>query len=161
MFQHKVTWFEEHFVEPLLNQMLEAARRNVNTVETVKVLSDDFAIEQFLAITPEILNQKGALYPVGARHFAREAQLTQNLMGMVNSGAYADPAVQAHISGLKIAELLEENLGLAEYELVSPNIRVAESKETQSATALSQDQNMQEIADRQMAEDVQAAELEA
>jgi len=156
LFQSKITWFEEHFIEPLLNQMLEAARRNVNTVETIKVLGDDFAIEQFLNITPEVLNNKGKLYPVGARHFAKEAQITQNLIGMVNSGAYSDPAVQAHISGLKIAELLEENLGLQEFELVSPNIRVAEMQETQSKTAMSQDQNMNEIANRQMSDDIAA-----
>ena len=158
LFQHKITWFEEHFVEPLLNQMLEAARRNVNTVETVKVLSDDFAIEQFLAITPEVLNKKGSLYPVGARHFAREAQITQNLIGMVNSGAYADPSVAAHISGVKIAELMEQNLGLAEFDLVSPNIRIAEQMETQSAASKAQDTNVQEIANRQLSDDMAAAE---
>lgn len=161
LFQSKITWFEEHFIEPLLNQMLEAARRNVNTVETIKVLGDDFAIEQFLNITPEVLNNKGKLYPVGARHFAKEAQITQNLIGFVNSGAYSDPAVAVHISGLKIAELMEETLGLEEFELVSPNIRVAEQQQSQKGQILATEENVTEVADRQFAEDVAAGERDA
>jgi hypothetical protein len=160
LFQQKIAYFEEHFVEPLLNQMLESARRNLDTVEVVKVLDDDFAVQQFLTIKPETLNQKGKLYPVGARHFAQQAQMVQNLLGMVNSAAYADPSVSAHISGLKLAELMEENLGLAPFDLVQKNIRVAENQETQSGTALAQDQTATEVADRQFAAELQAGSAE-
>ena len=153
LFQQKISYFEEHFVEPLLNQMLEAARRNINGVEIVQALDDDFAVTEFLKITPRELNQKGKLYPIGARHFAKQAQLIQNLLGFVNSAAYADPAVQAHVSGLKIAQLMEEHLGLAEHELVENNIRVAEQQETQNLVTQAQEESVREIADRQFAED--------
>lgn len=159
LFQQKITYFEEHFVEPLLNQMLEAARRNLNSLEIVRVLDDDFAVEQFLKVTPQMLNQKGKLYPIGARHFAKQAQIMQNLIGMVNSGAYQDPAVTAHISGLKIAELMEENLGLNEFELVENNIRIAEQQETQQLITQATEENVQDIADKQLADDEEAAEL--
>jgi hypothetical protein len=158
LFQQKITYFEETFVEPLLNQMLAAARQNVNSLEVIKVLDDDFAIQQFLKISPETLSQKGKLYPIGARHFAKQAQTVQNLIGFVNSGAYSDPAVQAHISGLKIAELFQEHLGLDDFELVQANIRVAEQQATQSAMTQAQDENVKDVADRQFSDELNAIE---
>jgi len=154
IFQQKITYFEEHFVEPLLNQMLESARRNLNSVELIKVLDPDFAIEQFMKITPEDIGAKGKLYPIGARHFAKQAQTVQNLLGFMNSPAFADEAVVTHISGLKLAKLMEENLGLQKFELVQENIRVAELKRTQSLASLAQEEGAGEIADRQLEEDV-------
>ncbi|MEE9586012.1 MAG: hypothetical protein V3W09_03835 [Nitrososphaerales archaeon] len=153
LFQQKITWFEEHFVEPLLNQMLESARRNINSLEIIKVLDEDFAVQQFLKITPEIIGSKGKLYPMGARHFAKQAQNTQNLLGLLASPAYQDPAVSAHISGFKIAELMEEQLGLQKFDLVQNNIRVTEQQRTQSLATQAADENVGEIADRALAEE--------
>jgi hypothetical protein len=158
LFQQKITYFEEHFVEPLLNQMLEAARRNINASEVVKVLNDDLAVQEFLSISPEDLNSKGKLYPIGARHFAKQAQIVQNLMGLANSAVYQDPSVQAHISGLRMAQLLEENMGLDKFELVEDNIRVAENQATQQAQGQAQDENVRQIADRQLADDLEGEE---
>ena len=154
IFQQKIQKFEEEFIEPLLNQMLEVARRNIGPAETVKVFNDDFAIQEFLRITPETLNQRGKLYPVGARHFSQRAQVVQNLLGFVNSAAYQDPAVQAHISGKKIAALMEEHLGLDKFELVQDNIRIAEGQESQSMQMQAQENVAGEVADRQLADDV-------
>ena len=158
LFQQKITWFEEHFVEPLLNQMLEAARRNITGTEVVQATDDDFAVQEFLQITPETLNQKGKLYPVGARHFAKQAQVVQNLFGFVNSAAYQDPAVAAHISGLKMAQLLEEMLGLEKFELVANNVRIAEAQQTQSLTQQATEENVNAIADRQLADDLEGVD---
>jgi len=158
LFQQKITYFEEHFVEPLLNQMLEAARRNMNAVEVVQALDDDFAIAEFLKITPDTLNQRGKLYPVGARHFAKQAQIVQNMLGLVNSAAYQDPAVSVHISGLKIAHLMEEHLGLESFELVQENIRVAEQQTTQKLITQTQEEGVKDLADRQLADDQEAAD---
>lgn len=161
IFQQKIQKFEEEFVEPLLNQMLEVARRNIGPSETIKVFNDDFAIQEFLRITPDVLNQRGKLYPVGARHFAQRAQVVQNLLGFVNSAAYQDPAVSAHISGKRIAALMEEHLGLDRFELVQDNIRIAEGQESQAMTAQAQESVIGEIADRQMIDDAQEVEEEA
>ena len=145
IFQHKVSKFEEEFVEPLLNQMLESARRNMNGVEVVKVIDEDYAVAQFERITPEVLNQRGKLYPMGARHFAKQAQTVQNLFGFINSAAYQDPAVVSHISGLKVAELLQENLGLEQFELVQENIRMAEQQRTQQLAQTAQQANVEQL----------------
>jgi len=66
----------------------------------------------------------------------------------MNSAGYQDPGVQAHISGLKIAQLFEENLGLDKFDLVTENIRVAESQKTQALAAQAQEETATEIIDR-------------
>ena len=155
LFQHKITYFEEHFIEPLLNQMLESARRNINSIEVVESLDEDYGLQEFLSIGPKELNSKGKLYPVGARHFAKQAQTTQNLIGLIQSGVMQDPAVSAHISGFRLAKLLEENLGLDGYELVVDNIRITEQQKTQSLSNQAQDENVKEVAGRQLADEIQ------
>jgi hypothetical protein len=156
IFQQKIQKFEEHLVEPLLNQMLESARRNINGVEVVQVLEEDFGLQKFLSITPEIINAKGRLYPIGARHFSKQAQLIQNIFGFANSALYQDPAVQTHISGQKLAKLVEENLGLREFELVQDNIRIAEQRQSQALASQAQEDAASEILNRQESLDVEA-----
>jgi hypothetical protein len=158
IFQQKIQKFEEQLVEPMLNQMLEAARRNFDAAEMVRVLDDDLGAERFKAITKDVLAKRGKLYPIGARHFAKQAQLVQNLNGFVSSAAYADPLVAAHVSAKKIAKLYEENLGLSEFELVQDNIRVAEQQQTQNVNAQAQEQLVKGIAERQSDDDIAAEE---
>jgi hypothetical protein len=148
IFQQKILQFEEYLIEPLLNQMLEQARRNATAVEIVSVLDEDIGVQSFLSISPETLNAKGKLWPIGARHFAKQAQTVQNLLGFINSAAYADPAVATHVSGFKIAEIMEENLGLAKLDLVQRDIRVAEQKATAAITSQAKEEVAGEILDR-------------
>ena len=130
IFQSKIGYFEEFFLEGLINSMLESARRNLQTEEIVKVVDEELGVVEFLKISPEDLIAKGKLVPMGARHFAARAQLIQNLTGLTNSGIYQDPSITAHLSGKIIAQLVEENLGLSRYQIYQPNIRVFEQLET-------------------------------
>ena len=149
IFQQKIQHFEEMFIEPLLNQMLAAARKNVTAIELVKTVDESFGLEEFLTVSPEHLNAKGRLRPVGARHFSRQAQILQNLMGLVNSGLYADPSVSVHMSGKKIAELTEELLGLGKFDIVSDNVRIAEQQETQQLMQMAQQSLAEQVAGQQ------------
>jgi hypothetical protein len=144
IFQNKVQHFEQTFLEPLLNQMLEAARRNMNEPEVARAFDTDLGVEEFLTIQPEDIKAKGKLAPMGARHFARKAQMMQNLMGFVNSGLYQDPLVNTHVSGKVLAEMASELLGFEQYDLVRPNVRVTEQKELASMTQTAQDQTVME-----------------
>lgn len=139
IFISKISYFEEHFLEPILNSMLELGRVNVNASEMVSMPDKDYSITNFLKVNKDDLKAKGKIVPLGARHFAAQAQLIQNLTGFASTGLYADPAVSAHFSGLKIAQLVEENLGLQDYGLVSPNIRVSEQAQTQKLVNSAQD----------------------
>jgi len=132
IFQNKITHFETQFLEPLLNDMLEHSRRSLSEKDVIKVIDDERGLEIFQDITKDDLVGVGSIYPIGARHFAAQATLIQNLTNMANSPLGQDPAVSAHISGFKIAKLMEETLNLERFGLVQENIRVEETHKTQS-----------------------------
>lgn len=131
IFQDKTTNFEIHIIEPALNTMLEVGRRELNGADLISVMDDDLGVTEFLNITRADITAKGKLRPIGARHFAAQAQLVQNLTSFANTALGQDPAVTAHISGKKLAKLFEEVLGLEKFGLVQDNVRVMEQAETQ------------------------------
>lgn len=139
IFQSKIQYFEEQFLEPLLNTMLEVGRRNIGTSEMLRVIDDTFGAADFIQITKADITAKGKLKPKGARHFAARAQFVQEVTQMMNTIGQ-DPSVNVHISGKKIAKLFEDKLGLEEYELVSDNIRVLEQLETQQVMEAGQEE---------------------
>jgi hypothetical protein len=96
---------------------------------------------------------------MGARHFAAQAQLVQNLSNLAATQIYMDPSVSVHISGLRMAQLLEENLNLERFQLVSPNVRVFENADTQALMAHAQTQIQSEaVTPTQTMDDVQNME---
>jgi len=129
IFQHKAAKFEREFIEPVLNSMLEASRRNMDVSDVIRVLDDETGALLFQNITKEDITAKGKIVPVGARHFAERAQRVQNITQLLQ--LKADPTIGAHLSGKSIAKLLAEELG--EEALYGENIAVVEQAETQSA----------------------------
>ena len=131
IFQNKISYFEQMFLEPLLNDMLETARRNMNGKDIVKSIDNDLGVQIFQDITRDDLLAKGRIYPMGARHFAAKANMIQNLTQLSSSPLGQDPSISVHISGKKMAKLIEELLDLEKFNLVQDNIRVFEQQETQ------------------------------
>lgn len=130
IFQNKVEYFETQFIEPLLNAMLELARRQMDGADIVRVIDDDMGVIEFLNVTKEDITASGLLRPRGARHFAARAKLVQEVTQWLTTIGQ-DPSVAAHISGYKVAELFEDVLGLDKFDLVRNNVRVMEQMETQ------------------------------
>jgi hypothetical protein len=85
----------------------------------------------FKQITREDITANGKLRPIGARHFATKANMLQNFVNFMNGPLGQDPAVQAHVSGKKIAQLMEELMGLRKFALYGDNIRISEQLDTQ------------------------------
>jgi len=129
IFQEKITAFERQFLEPLLNSMLEVARRNMDTGDVVRTMDDDLGVVKFIEITKEDITAKGKLRPIGARHFAAQAQLIQNLNGVFNS--QIGQMIAPHVSTKRLAQVLEDTLGLQRFEMIQDNIAVFEQMETQ------------------------------
>jgi hypothetical protein len=138
IFQNKVSFFEDMFLEEILNDMLESARRNINEKDVVRTIDDVSGVALFNEVTPQDLSGVGRIYPQGARHFAQKANLVQNLTAFSNSSIGQDPAVSVHISGKKMARLMEETLDLERFGLVKDNVRVEEQHETQQALQFAQ-----------------------
>lgn len=128
IFQHKTAHFERVFLEPILNSMLEAARRNMDYADTVRVLNSDTGIYFFEQITKEDIIANGKIVPMGARHYAERANRVQNLTSLYQL-KLADPTMAAHLSGKEFARLMAEELG--EPALFSENITITEQLETQ------------------------------
>ena len=140
IFNHKTAKFEMEFLEPALNAMLEAARRNMNFVDTIAVVDDETGIQLFRQITKEDITAKGKIVPLGARHFAERAQRIQTLTQIMQIKA-TDPTVAPHLSGKAIAKILAEEL--REQSMYGENISVFEQMETQKA-ALDAEAELQE-----------------
>lgn len=140
IFGNKTSHFEEVFVEPTLNQFLECGRRNLNSFELTLMTDPDLGVNEFINITQEDIKAKGKLVPIGARHFAKQAQMVQNLTQFAGSPIYADPAVNVHISGLRLAQILAEELNVGTLGLVSPNVRLQEAADTQRMQNIVQQQ---------------------
>lgn len=128
IFQHKTAHFERVFLEPILNAMLEAARRNMDIADTVRVLNDDSGLYFFEQITKEDIIANGKIVPMGARHYAERANRVQNLTQLYQL-KLSDPTMAAHLSGKEFARLLADELG--EPKLFAENITVTEQLETQ------------------------------
>ena len=127
IFKHRTNHFERVFLEPALSDMLEQARRNLNTADTIRVLDDETGNEFFQQITREDLKANGKLIPIGARHFAERNTRVQNLTQLVNL-KLSDPSIGVHLSGKRIAERLAEELN--DPELFEANISVTEQLES-------------------------------
>lgn len=129
IFQHKVNKFEVEFIEPVLNMMLEIARRNIDIPELVKVMDDDLGVTDFISITKEDITAKGKLRPIGARHYAARAQLMQNLIGIFNSPI--GQTIAPHVSSKRLAQMVEEYMGFEQFDFIQENVAIGEQAETQ------------------------------
>lgn len=131
VFINKTAHFEQTFIEPILNDMLISARENMEMSDTIRVLDDDTGAIEFLNITPEDLKASGKLYPIGSRHFQRDANTLQAITQLGSTPVMQDPSVKNHMSGYKTAKLLESLLGVDRYGLVQKNIGIVEAMESE------------------------------
>lgn len=129
VFQNKIKQFEEQVIEPLLNAMLELARRNLTGTTTIKVFDDEFKAASFQDLSVEDITGIGRIKPIAARHFAEQAQLIQNLTNLTQSQLW--PTVQPHFSGIGLAKIVEDVLDLKDYEVVIPYVALAEQADAQ------------------------------
>lgn len=144
IFQNKIAQFEEQILEPLLNAMLELARRNIRRAQSIPVFNPEFDVTVFDTLSAADITGTGRIKPVAARHFAEQAELVQNLTNLYNSKLGEDPAVLVHISGLGVAKLIEDNLNLKDYKLVQQNIRLAEEADSRREAQVYQEQTAME-----------------
>jgi hypothetical protein len=143
IFQNKIAQFEEQMLEPILNAMLELARRNMVDSTTIRVMDDEYNLASFQDLTVEDITGVGRIKPVAARHFAEQAQLIQNLTNLTGSAVWQ--TVQPHFSSIKLAKVVEDALNLKDYELVLPYITIAEQAEAQMQAQAIQEQMHQQI----------------
>lgn len=129
IFQEKITNFEVELLEPVLNGMLESARRNLDGADTIRVFDDELSVTLFQDVTKDDITASGRLRPVGARHFAKQAQDLQNLIGVYSNQALVQ-ILAPHTSAVQMSKFIEDVTGLSGYKIWSPNVAVGEQQET-------------------------------
>lgn len=142
IFQHKADKFSAGFLEPILNAMLEAARRNMNFSDTIRVLDDETGALLFKEITKEDITAKGRVIPLGARHFAERSLRVQNLNQLMQI-KMMDPTVGVHLSGKEIARLIAEELG--EDKIYKENVAIQEQSDTQEVASDAEADSMERM----------------
>lgn len=140
VFQNKIKQFEEQVVEPLLNAMLELAKRNLTGSTVIKVFDDELKVANFQSLTVEDITGVGRIRPIAARHFAEQANLVQNLTNLAGSGLWQ--VVQPHFSGIKLSKLFENIFDLSDYEMIMPFIALAEQADAQKLANVLQEKVM-------------------
>lgn len=136
MFQNKITYFEEEFLEDVVNAEVEVARQYLDFADTVKVL-DQEGTATFEEITKDDLNTSGKIVPVGARHFAEQARLTQTLTNVLQS---MDQESRMHVSSIDSARALIRVAGAEDLLGVTPYVRISEQTQAQRLANAAQDQ---------------------
>lgn len=157
LFQNKIFQFSD-FLDDCLNAMLELSQRNMSSITSIRVFNDDFQTTTFQNLTVDDITGIGRIRAVGARHFAEQAEMVQNLTSLTGSGLW--PAVQPHFSGIVMAKILESIFDLKDYHVVTPYVALAEqadaqryiqamqeqlSKETTTATGMGEDYDTDEM----------------
>lgn len=138
IFQEKLENFEINGLEPALNDALEKSVRNMDAGDIVRIFDNEVGAIRFTSITKEDITAKGKLRPVGARHYALQAQLTQDLVSLSQTPIWQD--IRAHMSSKRLAKLVEDLLGIDRFDLIADNVRVFEEIETQKLAAAASDQ---------------------
>ena len=141
VFVHKASHYERNFLEPLLNDMLEVGRRNLDESDLVRMLDPDTGVALFKTITREDITARGVIVPTGSRHFAERALRLQNLQQLQAIRAQ-DPSIGVHMSGKEMARILSDELD--EPTLYRDNVGVFEQMETQKLVEESQVQAEEE-----------------
>lgn len=130
IFQSKVAQFERDLLEPLLNAMLELARRNMG-LSTIRIFNDENKLVTFQTLTPEDIIAAGRIRPIAARNFAEKSLIVQNLNNFFSSSAGADPLLKVHFSSVKLAQMWEMLLDIEQYKLVEPYVQIVEQADAQ------------------------------
>ena len=138
IFQTKVTNFEVNLLEPVLNDMLETSRRNLDITDIIRITDAELGVTEFLSITREDIVANGVVRPIGARHFAKQSQDLQNVMTIFNSPI--GQMIMPHTSAKGMTDFVNDITGLEGYNIFQPNIGVFEQTEMQSTAEIAQEE---------------------
>lgn len=139
LFQAKIEDFEQEFIEPVLNGELEVAVLNLNAADVAKVLDDDLGVVEFISITKEDLQAKGKLKARGASHYAKRAQLVQELQQFENILG-TNPELKMHFPAQARGKAWAGALGFDKLDLFVPFGAALEQLEVAQRTQVAQGQ---------------------
>jgi len=138
IFQEKASAFELMLLEPNLNDMLEAAHRNLTDIESISVLDSELDATIFIDISKADLGSDGVIHPVGARHFAEQARFVQEFTALSNTNAFQ--VMAPHISSKALASAFGSALNVENLGIFKANVAIEEQMEQQRLMQGAQEQ---------------------
>lgn len=140
VFQNKINQYSEHFLEKLLNGLLEEGKRNTTGAFTIGITDNEFKVQTFQELTVTDITGVGLIRPVAAKHFAEQADLVQNITNLANSGVFQ--LVAPHMSGVALSQMMNYIFGTEDYAIFAPFIGISEQAQAQKFASISQEQAM-------------------
>lgn len=131
IFLNKTAYFEEVFLEPIVNCMLEFNIRLAPETVVLQMESPEFSTTVFRSVNKEDLNANGFLKPIGARHIAEKANQLQDLI-QICGFTMNNQSTAPHVSGKEIAKLVFSLAGYESNKIVKDNVAITEAAETAS-----------------------------
>ena len=130
LFQFKTSEFESQFVEDILNAQIELSRKSLvgNAIDLIMEEDASTGTKLFREIRKEDLTANGKMIAQGATHYARMAQLVQNLNNFMALMSQ-DKELQNHFPSSKLAAVFEQLLEFEEFDMVQLYGRISERLE--------------------------------
>lgn len=136
MFTDKLNRFEI-LIQRILNLMFEMLIRNMDLTDVARTFNDDTGALILTELTKSDVVADGIFRPVGSKHFAARNKRIKELANFLQLSSNA--LIANHISGLSAAQMLEQELGFEQYELVGENIAIIEQINAQAAATIHQE----------------------
>lgn len=146
VFQHKMTKFEIDILEQVVNAEIELSVLNLSGRDAIVIEDADRGTTEPMEITKDDLYFNGRVIPIGARHFARQAQLAGDLL-QFQQAIQTDPALAQHFPSKTLAQTWQRVMGMEAFRLYQPYGRIPEQMEEQRRLQVAQ----QTIAEEQEA----------
>ena len=137
IFQHKMTRFEVTMVEEILNSELMVAKEGMTGTDTAAMKTGEDGLQEYFQVSKQDLLVNGRVVPIGARHFARQQQLAQDLKDF-QAVLSMDKELQQHFSSVKMGALWESVLDFEEYHAYQAYARIDEQTEMARRTQAAQ-----------------------
>lgn len=138
IFHEKTSSFELGLMEPNLNDMLEAAHRNLVHSESVGIMDNELDAVIFVDITKADIAGDGVIHPVGARHFAEQSKFVQDFANLSNTNVFQ--TIAPHISSKALAKAFESALNVEKLGVFQANIAIQEQMEAERLMRGAQEQ---------------------
>jgi hypothetical protein len=137
VFRDRVARYENDFLGPILDDMIQLARDNLGDVDMISSTNDKFNTIDFINITRDELAVSGRLRAKGSSLYAERANALQNLVSIM--GSPVAQIFQQHVSRIKLAKALEELGDFKQFGIIMDNIGVQEDQSTQRMANQSQE----------------------
>ena len=121
-------------LETILREVFELMLLNYDGSDLVEIFDDITGENELKELSLTTANSRGTFTATGAKHWQRRNRLMTELANFMQ-GPFQDPKLRMHLSGEKLAELIEQHMDLEDDGIIE---KFAGVKEDVHAQAIAQ-----------------------